>query len=138
VFELCGGFDSSASVFEDTDFYIRLSRYCRFALVNEPLLYKRNRGSSITSGRKDLMACHAFVALKAAAEEPRLLPLVTRRLSERARKLGNQSFLLGDSRKAARLLRFAVQLNACNWRAWASLIVAGLSLGPPTVYSHLG
>jgi glycosyltransferase involved in cell wall biosynthesis len=126
AFEAVGGFDPSIRVFEDTDFYLRLSRRCRFALVDEPLLYKRNRGTSITGGRKDLMAHHALVALKAAAEEPRLLPLVTRRLAERARKLGNQRFLLGDSREAARLLRFATQLNVFNWRAWASLVVAGL------------
>ena len=126
AFEACGGFDPSIRVFEDTDFYLRLSRHCRFAFVDAPLLYKRNRASSITGGRKDLMAHHALVALKAAAEEPRLLPLVTRRLAERARKLANQRFLLGDNDEAVRLLRFATQLNVFNWRAWPSLIVAGL------------
>ena len=124
VFEACGGFDPSIRVFEDTDLYLRLSSRCRFAFVNKPLLYKRNRGASITGGRRDLMAYHAFVALKAAAEEPRLLPLVARRLAERARKLGNQRYLLGDAEEASRLLRFATQVDVLNWRAWASLTAA--------------
>ncbi len=126
VFEGCGGFDPSVRVFEDTDLYLRLSRRCRFAFVDKPLLYKRNRGASITGGRRDLMAYHAFVALKAAADEPRLLPLVSRRLAERARKLGNQRYLLGDVEEASRLLRFATQVDVLNWRAWASLAAAKL------------
>jgi glycosyltransferase involved in cell wall biosynthesis len=130
AFERCGGFDTSIRVFEDTDFYLRLSRHCRFAFVDAPLLYKRNRATSITGGRKDLMAHHALVALKAAAEEPRLLPLVTRRLAERARKLANQRFLLVDNEEAVRLLRFATQLNVFNWKAWASLIVVWLFSRP--------
>jgi len=107
----------------------RLTRVTRFALTNVPLLYKRNRGSSITGGRKDLMAHHAFVAFKAASEEPRLLPLVARRLSERARKLGNHRFLLGDNQEATSLLRLATRLDLLNWRAWISLTVSGLFAG---------
>jgi glycosyltransferase involved in cell wall biosynthesis len=124
AFEACGGFDPTVRVFEDTDFYIRLSRTTRFAFVREPLLYKRSRGSSITRARKDLMAHHALVALRAAAEDSRLLPLVPRRLSERARKLGNQQFLFGDSIGATHLLRLAVRFDLFNLRAWASLIAA--------------
>jgi glycosyltransferase involved in cell wall biosynthesis len=124
AFEACGGFDSSLRVFEDTDFYIRLSRVARFAFVGAPLLYKRSRNSSITRARRDLMAHHALVALRAAAEDSRLLPLVPRRLSERARKLGNQEFLLGDVRGASRMLRLAVRFDLFNLRAWASLIAA--------------
>jgi len=72
------------------------------------------------------MAHHAFVALKAAADEPALLPLVPRRLAERARKLGNQRFLLGDRAGAVRLLRLAVRLDPLNRRAWQSLLAATL------------
>ena len=129
AFDACDGFDPTIRVFEDTDFFLRLTKHCRFAFVDKPLLYKRNRGASITGGRRDLMAHHALVALKAAAEEPRLLPLVTRRLAERARKLGNQRFLTGDTDEAARLLRLAVQLNALNWRAWGSLVMAKVFAG---------
>jgi glycosyltransferase involved in cell wall biosynthesis len=135
-FDACGGFDAAIRVFEDTDLYVRLSRVCRFALVNQPLLYKRYRGTSITGGRKDLMAHHALVALKAAAEEPRLLSLVPKRLAERARKLGNHRFLLGDSAGAATLLRFAVRLDALNLRAWSSLAIAALV--PGLTYRLLG
>ena len=129
AFDACRGFDAGVRIFEDTDFYIRLTRVTRFALTNVPLLYKRNRGSSITGGRKDLMAHHAFVAFKAASEEPRLLPLVARRLSERARKLGNHRFLLGDNQEATSLLRLATRLDLLNWRAWISLTVSGLFAG---------
>jgi len=44
--EGCGGFDASIRVFEDTDFYLRLSRECRFSFVPEPLL-QRLRASPI-------------------------------------------------------------------------------------------
>lgn len=126
AYDAAGGFDPAVRVFEDTDFYLRLARVTRFGLVDTPLLYKRQRGSSITGGRKDLMAHHALVALKAAAAEPALLPLVPRRLAERARKLGNQRFLLEDRRGAVALLRFAVRLDPLNWRAWQSLAAATL------------
>lgn len=126
AYDMCGGFDPMVRVFEDTDFYVRLARVTRFALVDRPLLYKRNRNSSITGGRKDLMAHHAFVALKAAAAEPELLALVPRRLAERARKLGNQRFLLNDVKGAVDLLKFAVRLDPGNRRAWSSLLAAVL------------
>lgn len=129
VYDMCGGFDPAVRVFEDTDFYVRLARVTRFALVDRPLLYKRNRGTSITGGRNDLMAHHAFVALKAAAAEPELLPLVPRRLAERARKLGNQRFLLNDVMGAVALLKFAVRLDPGNHRAWRSLLAAWLFPG---------
>lgn len=131
TFERCGRFNAEIRVFEDTDFFIRMARISRFAMTSKPLLYKRNRGSSITGGRKDLMAHHALVAFKAAAVEPELMPLVTRRLAERARKLGNQRFLVGDYEDAARLTRLAVQLDASNLRAWASFLVAGGVLAKP-------
>jgi glycosyltransferase involved in cell wall biosynthesis len=117
-----GGFDANVRVFEDTDFFIRMAAVCKFGLVNEPLLYKRNRSTSITGGRKDLMAHHAFVAFKAAATDSRLMPLVPKRLSERSRKLGNQRFLLGEIVEARQHLLLAVQLNPFNRRAWFAYI----------------
>lgn len=122
AYDACGGFDAAVRVFEDTDFYLRIARVTRFALVDAPLLYKRNRKTSITGGRKDLMAHHAFVALKAAAETPALLTLVPERLSERARKLGNHRFLMNDVDGALGLLSFAVRTHPLNRRAWTSLI----------------
>ncbi|WP_349313077.1 glycosyltransferase family 2 protein [Brevundimonas subvibrioides] len=124
AFDRAGGFDASVKVFEDTDFYMRLAGVCRFALVDTPVLYKRLRPTSITGGRNDLMAHHAFVALKAAAARPDLLSLVPRRLGERARKLGNQRYLSGDRAGATRLLRFATQMDAWNIKAWGSLAIA--------------
>lgn len=121
-FVASGGFDPAIKVFEDTDFYLRLSRRCRFALVGQPLLYKRSNRQSITGSRSDLLAHHAYVAFKAASEDPSLLPLIPKRLAERARKLGNQRYLLGDAAGAARLLRLAVRLEPGNIRAWMSLV----------------
>lgn len=128
-FDACGGFDATIRVFEDTDFYLRLSRVSRFAFVDQPLLYKRSHSASITGGRKDLMAYHALVALKAAAVEPALLPLVPRRLAERARKLGNHYFLMGQHSTAHELLRFALRLDLTNWRAWLSWVATGRLAG---------
>lgn len=121
-FHECGGFDASVRVFEDTDFFIRMASVCRFAVVDTPLIYKRNRSSSITGGGRTLMAHHAYVALKAAASDGRLMAAVPRRLSERARKLGNQRFLHGDTLDARRHLSLAVRFNPLNSRAWLSYI----------------
>ena len=71
-------------------------------------------GTQVTVLAYGLMAHHALVAFKAAAVDPKLMPIVTRRLGERARKLGNQRFLVGDFEDAARLTRLAVQLDALN------------------------
>ncbi|MET0660067.1 MAG: glycosyltransferase family 2 protein [Steroidobacteraceae bacterium] len=125
AFDACDGFDPAVRVFEDTDFYLRLSRVCRFSFVDSPVLYKRYHPSSITGGRKDLMAHHAYVALKAAAMDPSLLSLVPRRLAERARKLGNHHFLLGQLDDARQMIRFAVRLDPLNLRAWTSWLVTG-------------
>lgn len=123
AFEACGAFDPTIRVFEDTDFYLRLSRKCRFVFIPAPLLYKRSRASSITGGRSDLMAYHALVALKAAADDEELLALVPQRLSERARKLGNHYFLQGQFAKARPLLGFATKIQPGNLRAWGSRVV---------------
>ncbi|RYU57571.1 glycosyltransferase family 2 protein [Methylolobus aquaticus] len=130
VFDICGGFDPSLRVFEETDLYLRMARYCRFSLLDEPLLYKRNRGTSITGGRKDLMAHHALVAFKAASEEPRLMPLVPIRLAERARKLANHRLLLGDRAGAQGLSRLAVRLDPFSYRAWLARLASSLLAGP--------
>jgi hypothetical protein len=126
LYHQCGMFDTAVRYFEDTDFFLRLAAHCRFVLVPTPLIYKRNRRTSITGERKDLMAHHAFVAFRAAADDPRLLPLVPRRLSERARKLGNHRFLMGDEAGAVKLLNLAVRLNLLNLRAWVSLTAAAI------------
>jgi len=122
AYDASGGFDPEVRVFEDTDFFLRIARVTRFAFVSEPVLYKRNRRTSITGGRKDLMAHHAFVALKAAASDSTLLPLVPRRLAERARKLANHQFIAGNAQEARALSALAVRLGpsgAGNWVSWA-------------------
>jgi glycosyltransferase involved in cell wall biosynthesis len=124
MFEACGGFDASIRVFEDTDFYLRLARICRFSFIEQPLLFKRSGKSTITGGRRDLIAHHAFVALKAASERPALLPLVPRRLCERARKLANHRLLLGQVAEARYLLHLAVKLDPANLRVWLSLLAS--------------
>ena len=126
VFVEAGRFDPSLRVFEETDLYLRMSRLTRFAAIDEPLIYKRNRANSITGRRRPLMAHHAFVAFNFALDEPRLLPLVPRRLAERARKLGNVEYYQGSTATAATFFRLAVSLDARNLRAWGGLIVAAL------------
>lgn len=132
----CGRFDDAVRVFEDTDFFLRMAGVCRFAAIDQPLIYKRNRGASITGGRKDLMAHHAFVAFKAAAVDPRLMGLVPRRLSERARKLGNQRFLLGDVPGAVALLGLSLRLHPFNHRTWPAYL--GARFFPKLSFRALG
>ncbi len=126
AYDACGGFDAAVRVFEDTDFYIRLAGVTRFGLVDRPLLYKRNRNTSITGGRTDLMAQHAFVAFKAATQNPRLLPHVPARLSERARKLANQRFLARDFKGARTLSDFALRLRPIQPAAILSYVLCRL------------
>ena len=132
AFDACGGFDATIRVFEDTDLYLRLARIAKFRFVDAPLLYKRNTTTSITGSRRDLMAHHALVAFKAASHEPRLLPLVARRLAERARKLGNHRFVLGELEEARQLQALAIRLDPLNLRAWASFL-ATTSLARPAL-----
>jgi glycosyltransferase involved in cell wall biosynthesis len=122
AFERCGGFDEFVRVFEVADFFLRLAQVCRFVPINQSLLYKRYHSLSVTGARKDLMAHHAYVAFKAAAQDSLLLPLVPKRLAERARKLGNHHFLLGNREGAVQLLSLAVRLYPFNRRAWMSFV----------------
>lgn len=125
-----GGFDPAVRVFEDTDLFIRMSRLTRFALADQPLVRKRYRPSSITGGRKDLMAHHASVAFRAAAVDPRLLSLVPRRLAERARKLGNQWVFAGRRDDGLALLGLSLRLDPANLRTWGAWMAFGLLARP--------
>lgn len=126
AFEAAGRFNEAIRVFEDTDFYLRLSRVTRFAAIDEPLIGKRNRTSSITGKRQGLMAHHAFVAFNFAAQETRFLPLVPRRLAERARKLGNLEYYEGHVAEARRFWALAVQLDPTRPAAWAGWALGAL------------
>ena len=123
AFEAIGGFDDSIRVFEDTEFYLRLSRLYRLAAVPGPLLYKRVHASALTAKRDKLMMHHAYVALHFAAEEPRLLSYVGKRLAERARKLGNLEARDGSIDKARDFYSLALSLNPFNFTARASKLL---------------
>ncbi len=131
IFEKCGRFNEKIRVFEDTEFYARVAKHCKFAFVAEPLIEKRNHSSSITAKRAELMAHHAFVAYSIVRNSPRLLPLLQFRLSERARKLGNTAIGLGHTEEAKQYYRLATTLAPLSWRAalsyWA--LVLGVPLG---------
>ncbi len=125
--ERCGGFDPAVAVFEDTDFFLRMATVCRFAVIGEVLLYKRGRATSITGGRSDLMAHHALVAFRACARHPNLLRLVARRLSDRARKLANQSFLSGGATPfATGHAQLAFRMRPADVRTWGTLLLCFL------------
>jgi glycosyltransferase involved in cell wall biosynthesis len=125
-FKEAGMFDPGVRVFEDTEFFLRLSRICKFSAIDEPLVYKRMRGSSITGQRGALMAHHAYVAFLAAATDPGLLPLVPKRLSQRARKLGNVYYYADDVRAARRMYALAARLDPLSLLAWAGLLLSAL------------
>ena len=141
AFDAVGGFDAAVRVFEDTDFYLRLAARGRFGMVAAPLMLKRHHAASMTSVSSDggaeadrLIAHHAHVAERAAARDPRLAPLIPRRLAERARKLGNHLWLVGDEAGARRLLKRAVRFDALNLKAWASFVAVAVmttSMGRP-------
>ncbi|WP_068114972.1 glycosyltransferase family 2 protein [Tropicimonas marinistellae] len=124
-----GLFDERVEVFEDTDHIFRMARGCRFGFVGEPLTYKRVHPASITESRADLMAHHAFVSMKAATLEPDLQRHVPRRLSERARKLGNRAFIDGSRDLALSHLALAVRFAPLNLRALSSLFVVAMAPG---------
>jgi glycosyltransferase involved in cell wall biosynthesis len=121
LWEQLGGFDATLEVFEDTEFFFRATRLGRVAALSTPLIDKRLHESAITSKRSLLMKHHAYVAFHIATQEPRLLRCVAKRLSERARKLGNLEALDDRSESAANLLASAISLNPFNLRAWLTL-----------------
>ena len=114
AFDAIEGFDVSISVFEDTEFYLRLMRSYRVAAVPDPLVYKRVHGGAVTAKRNTLMRHHANVALHFSADEPRLLPYVGKRLGERARKLGNLELKDGHIEKAMNFYCLALSLDPFN------------------------
>jgi glycosyltransferase involved in cell wall biosynthesis len=122
-FELIGGFDASIPVFEDTEFYLRLSRVCRLAAVPGAVFYKRVHSAAITSKRDSLMRHHANVAFHFAAQEPRLYPYVGKRLAERARKLGNLEAQDGRRERAIDFYDLALSLDPFNVAARASWLL---------------
>lgn len=129
VYTASGGMDPTIHCFEETEFYLRIASQTRFACLPTPLVLKRNRISSVTGGREDLLAFHAFVALKAAATNPALMRRVPARLSERARKLANQHFLAGDLNQAQVVSAFAVRIAPWKANTWISWVLARMPTG---------
>jgi len=129
IYLASGGMDPTIHCFEETEFYLRIARSTRFACVPTPLVMKRNRPASITGGRKDLLAFHAFVALKAAADNHSLMPKVPSRLAERARKLANQHFLSGNLEEARAVSMLSFRLAPFRCSTWACWILARLPAG---------
>jgi glycosyltransferase involved in cell wall biosynthesis len=123
LWDQLGGFHEKLEVFEDTEFFFRSTRHGRAAALNAPLIDKRLHESAVTSKRTDLMKHHAYVAFHIAAQDPRLLPYVAKRLSERARKLGTLEAMDGRSQSGANLLAAAISLNPFNVRAWLTLVL---------------
>lgn len=123
LWDKLGGFDEKLEVFEDTEFFFRATKHGHAAALPTPLVDKRLHDLAITSRRSELMKHHAYVAFHIATQEPRLLPYVAHRLSERARKLGNLEALDGRSETAANLLRSAISFNLLNVRAWLTLLL---------------
>lgn len=126
VFESSGGFDEGIRMFEEADLWIRVSCISRFGFVNKPLTKKRYHRSSLTGANLDVMPDHVAIALGAIKFDPDLLRFVPRRLAERARKLGNQHYLLGNPAAARKLLKLSIALYAFNPRTWASYLVVCL------------
>ena len=122
IFDYVGGFDESIQVFEDTEFYLRLSQTAGLAAIAEPLTYKRNHRGSMTSKRTNLMMHHAYVAFHFARREPRLLPYVGRRLAERARKLGNLEAKDGNGEAAAHYYGLALSLDPLRPMNWGTFL----------------
>jgi glycosyltransferase involved in cell wall biosynthesis len=122
AFEAVDGFDENVKVFEDTDFFLRLSRVTRFAGAPSVLIQKRLHKGSLTSRRQKLMTHHALVAFRFAEREPRFLPYIPRRLAERARKLANIEALDGRRQSAESLYRLAVSLRPTDPRTWSAMI----------------
>ncbi|WP_426208420.1 glycosyltransferase family 2 protein [Massilia sp. TWP1-3-3] len=64
LFQQCGGFDEAPELMavEDYDMWLRMSRRCRFAYIDAPLLLYRVHGMA-ASGSKSRMACKHFAVL---------------------------------------------------------------------------
>ncbi len=124
-----GGYNESLRVFEDTDLYARLAAVTRFGFVKEPLTRKRLHARSITSKRQVMLAHQAYAATLIATRVPRLIPLLPKRLSRAARKLGNSEIADGNKQGAETMYRMAVAI--CPFSMIARLQLAALRLGLP-------
>ncbi len=128
LFNNIGGYDETLSVFEDTEFYARVAMKSAMICVLEPLVQKRNHGSSVTGSRKDLMAHHAKVAYLIAAQNPRLYPLIPSRLADRARKLGNVAIAAGRKKEALSFYRISISFNPTSPKAAVPYLLVRLGL----------
>ncbi len=126
AFEALGGFDPTVTVFEDTDFFLRLAQVAQLKGLPDPLIRKRYRADSLSAPRPGLMAHHAFVAFRGAALDPDLTPLVPRRLAERAARLGLVAYYAGDL-EAAR--GHAAMARALRWWTPRAMLLAALLAG---------
>jgi glycosyltransferase involved in cell wall biosynthesis len=137
TFNQVGGYDEQVGVFEDTEFYARVAAVASFLFCSEMLVYKRVHGSNITGKRKDLMFHHERVARICAEKNPRLYPLIARRLAGRARKLGNVEISEGDKDEASRYYKMAVALYPYSISNIAFWVLAGMGLPMANIRSFL-
>jgi len=126
VYRDAGGMDASIRCFEETEFYARIAPSCRFACIPLPLLYKRNRVTSITGGRNDLIAHHAFVTYKIASRQPRLMRHASKRLGLRARKLASMRFLTDNIAEARDFAGLALRLNPASPANWLLAVLCNM------------
>ncbi|MGO4389223.1 glycosyltransferase family 2 protein [Microvirga sp. 2YAF29] len=121
-FNHVGGFDADVRIFEDTEFFARIAGVAKFGFIAESLVLKRVHSGAITASWASLMAHHAYVAFRICERSPRLLPLIPRRLADRARKLGNTAISANDVNGAKDFYRIALSLSPLDVPARLSLI----------------
>lgn len=122
-----GFFRADVRLFEDTDFYLRLSAAGeRFAYVDGVLAEKRQRPASLSAQigkweRAMLPASHAW-----GEQDTRLRGLVRARNGYRLSKIAQAYLKSGDASAARRYALRALSLNPWNGRAYAYAALACL------------
>ena len=88
-----GGFDESLQVCEDTQMYLRLAKYFKFAYVDEPLVRRRVRRDTLASSADSHR--YAWVHIKMLENLENWIPLSVREKSIATKLLSSYCFAAG-------------------------------------------
>jgi glycosyltransferase involved in cell wall biosynthesis len=124
-----GLFDEEMRSLEDCDFFLRFCLTGKAALVNRPLLHRRQRAGNMTSDA-DLATRYALRFQENALKLPGLSPERRRALRRQASvdylKRGAYCLDARQLPECRRNLRLALQNNRANIRAWRCLLASYL------------
>jgi glycosyltransferase involved in cell wall biosynthesis len=126
AFDEVGAFNPELRVGEDTEMCLRIAERYEFHHIAEPLIHKRRHPRSISSRQDRLWPNQLRVTEEFAERNPELRPMVKRRLSRRAAKVGWGMVQIGERRLAAKYLIRALRYDPRQMRTFVYALLACL------------